>query len=127
MWFLNPAARKIEAMRLDLKYASHFRSRWALTGRMGTNINGQDDFILHGCFSEKKHVKTSNEERESLLNIKQITESLGVCRRTLEREISRGRFPRPGKIGSASRWRASALAEYIALIMNEREPTPPVP
>lgn len=66
----------------------------------------------------------ANEERQSLLNIKQVAQTLCVCRRTLEREIQRGRFPRPVKIGSASRWPASEVNAYVESLKAAREGSP---
>jgi predicted DNA-binding transcriptional regulator AlpA len=61
----------------------------------------------------------------ALLNIKQVTQALGVCRRTLEREINRQRFPRPVKIGSASRWPSAEVFAYIDRLCKERGATSP--
>jgi len=65
-------------------------------------------------------VNTNTEGQTVLLSIKQAAERLCICRRTLEREIQRGRFPRPVKIGSASRWPASDLNAYLELLNSER-------
>lgn len=71
-------------------------------------------------------MSSANEERPSLLTSKQVALALGVCRRTLEREISRGRFPRPMKVGKSSRWPASDLQAYLDLLNRERAPAQPV-
>lgn len=62
----------------------------------------------------------TNEERSSLLTIQKVAKSLGVCRRTLEREISRGNFPRPLKVGTASRWPESDLQAYLDRLHQQR-------
>jgi len=69
-------------------------------------------------------VNTNIEGHPVLLSIKQAAERLCVCRRTLEREIQRGRFPRPVKIGSASRWPASDLIAYLDRLNAERGSAP---
>lgn len=48
-----------------------------------------------------------------LLTIKDAAKRLAISPRTIHREISAGRFPRPVKIGRASRVPVSALEAYI--------------
>ena len=48
-----------------------------------------------------------------LLTIKDAAKRLAISPRTIHREISAGRFPRPVKIGRASRVPVSALETYI--------------
>ena len=48
------------------------------------------------------------------LTLKEVAYRLQVCRRTLEREILAGRFPRPLKIGRSVRVPESDLQAYIA-------------
>lgn len=67
-------------------------------------------------------VKELPAELLQLLTMRDLTKSLGVCRRTLEREIQRGRFPRPVKIGSASRWPVSDVAAYLQALQAQRTP-----
>lgn len=98
-----------------------------LTGRKRSLSKTSPLLLRCSCFLKKEHVKIANEERLSLLTIKQVAETLRVCRRTLEREISRGRFPRPVKIGSASRWTASDLQAYVDLLQRERGTFTPSP
>lgn len=62
----------------------------------------------------------ANEQRQCLLTINQVVERLGVCRRTIEREIQRKRFAPPVKIGSASRWPETDLSAYLELLKAER-------
>lgn len=64
---------------------------------------------------------------QQLLTVQQVTRSLAICRRTLEREIQRQRFPRPVKIGSASRWPASDVQHYVARLAAQRGPATPAP
>lgn len=54
-----------------------------------------------------------------LITLQQAAERLGVCRRTLEREIAHGRFPRPLKIGSATRVELAAVARYVASLRSQ--------
>lgn len=48
-----------------------------------------------------------------LLTLQQAADRLAVCPRTLEREIQRGRFPRPLKIGRSTRVELSAVLQYV--------------
>jgi len=48
-----------------------------------------------------------------LLTLQQAAEHLAVSKRSLEREIQRGRFPRPLKIGRATRVELSAVLRYV--------------
>jgi excisionase family DNA binding protein len=48
-----------------------------------------------------------------LITVKEAAERLSLSTRTLHREISAGRFPRPVKIGRASRVPIAALVDYV--------------
>jgi excisionase family DNA binding protein len=48
-----------------------------------------------------------------LLTLRQAAQLLAVSSRTLEREIQRGRFPRPRKIGRATRGLESDVRSYV--------------
>lgn len=48
-----------------------------------------------------------------LLTLQQAADRLAVSARTLEREIQRGHFPRPLKIGRATRVELSAVLRYV--------------
>jgi predicted DNA-binding transcriptional regulator AlpA len=69
----------------------------------------------------ESNVKESNGE-PWLLSIGEVAGRLRICRRTLEREINRGRFPRPLKIGKASRWEVGDVVSYIARLTQQRGP-----
>jgi excisionase family DNA binding protein len=61
------------------------------------------------------HVSSSPvPELPRLLNLKEAAQLLAVSRRTLEREISAGNFPRPLKIGRSARVAENDLRAYIA-------------
>lgn len=78
---------------------------------------------LAGAFATvawKPNVKEQTAEPVLLLNALETAKALGICRRTLEREIQRGRFPRPVKIGSASRWPLADVSSYVATLTAER-------
>lgn len=77
-----------------------------------------------GDFGEKPKMKNTNEERLSLLTINEVLEILRVCRRTLEREINRGRFPRPIKVGKCLRWPPADLQAYFDHQNRERGVAP---
>jgi predicted DNA-binding transcriptional regulator AlpA len=55
-----------------------------------------------------------------LLSLVEAAAELGVSRKTLEREIARKRFPKPLKIGKASRVKPSDLTDYIGMLEKER-------
>ena len=49
-----------------------------------------------------------------LLAIDQVAEFLGVCRRTIYRELARGKFPKPVRIGQRSvRWKVADIEAYV--------------
>lgn len=48
-----------------------------------------------------------------LITVKEAANRLSLSTRTLHREISAGRFPRPVKIGRASRIPIAALVDYV--------------
>jgi len=52
-------------------------------------------------------------ESLQLLTLQQAADRLSVSRRTLEREIQRGAFPAPLKIGRAARVALSDLLLYV--------------
>ena len=58
----------------------------------------------------------------ALLTLKQVAARLSLCRRTIEREIEAGRFPRPLKIGRSVRVPESDLQSFLA---NLRASPPP--
>ncbi|MBK9989787.1 MAG: helix-turn-helix domain-containing protein [Verrucomicrobia bacterium] len=59
-----------------------------------------------------------------LITLVEAAKRLSISRRTLEREIVRGRFPTPVKVGSCSRVPVAALENYLALLVGDgaREP-----
>ncbi len=63
-------------------------------------------------------------EISRLLTCKEVAARLRVCRRTLEREIAAGRFPRPVRIGRSVRIAESDVQAYITSL---REPNLPAP
>jgi excisionase family DNA binding protein len=58
------------------------------------------------------------------LTPKEVAARLRVCRRTIEREIASGRFPRPLKVGRCSRFTESDLAGYEQKLREERDKVP---
>ncbi len=48
-----------------------------------------------------------------LLTLQEAAHLLGICKRSLERLISRGEFPAPLRLGRAVRVPASWIDEYI--------------
>lgn len=56
-----------------------------------------------------------------LVTVKEVAYALRVCRRTLEREVARGKFPRPLKIGAKSLYRTTDIEHYLAKLEGRRE------
>jgi excisionase family DNA binding protein len=52
----------------------------------------------------------------SFMTLKRAATLLGVCTRTLEREIQRGKFPRPARIGTARRVTLQDVEDYAARV-----------
>jgi excisionase family DNA binding protein len=53
-----------------------------------------------------------------LVTLKEAAIRLSLSKRTLHREISAGRFPRPVKIGRSSRIPVLALQAYVRRLMD---------
>lgn len=49
-----------------------------------------------------------------LVDIKQVAEKLNVSTRTIERLMSRRKFPKPIKIGRQNRWREGTIEAWLA-------------
>jgi len=52
---------------------------------------------------------------------KGVRDRVGMHPSTIYAEIKAGRFPKPVKLGSSSRWVESEIDEYIAARMRERD------
>lgn len=61
-----------------------------------------------------KKMNSITKELPVLLTLNEAAARLSVSRRTLEREISSGRFPKPIKIGRSTRVPTFCLTEYVA-------------
>ena len=57
---------------------------------------------------------------EKMLCLKDVAGLLGICPRTVWRLVQREEFPRPVKVGAASRWKYSELCAYIEKISGLR-------
>lgn len=55
-----------------------------------------------------------------LLTLPEVAQRLGVHRRSVERLIAAGEFPRPLKVGAATRVPVSDLQAYVARLMAQR-------
>ena len=64
---------------------------------------------------------TRVKESPRLHSLADVATMLGVCTRTVRREIQRGRLPRPIRVGSKPMLLASELEECISRKMRERE------
>ena len=49
-----------------------------------------------------------------LLTARQVYESLGVCRSTLDALRASGKFPKPIKVGRQLRWRVDDVEAWLA-------------
>ena len=58
--------------------------------------------------------KTNAPDLDVLLDLKTVCRSLCRSRASVYRDIERGSFPKPLKIGHSSRWRSSDLRTFIA-------------
>lgn len=56
-----------------------------------------------------------------LYNLNEAACALGISRKTLEREMNAGRFPRPLKIASSCLVSAKDMEGYISMLENVRE------
>lgn len=66
----------------------------------------------------------SASELPVLFTAGEVAQRLAISRRTLEREIARGRVPPPLKIGRASRWPAADVRSYLERLARERGHSP---
>lgn len=58
---------------------------------------------------------------ETLLTVKALGESLGVCSRTVWRMVDRCELPRPFKIGNRGRWKAGRVVAWINRLADRKE------
>ncbi|HDZ39798.1 MAG TPA: AlpA family phage regulatory protein [Marinobacter sp.] len=56
------------------------------------------------------HIKGANDK---LVSLKTVCETLCRSKASIYRDISRGDFPKPIKLGGSSRWRASDLNKIL--------------
>lgn len=61
----------------------------------------------------------SSPELSQLITLNEAARRLSVCRRTLEREIQRGRFPRPVKVRRTTRVEVASVERYLSMLRNE--------
>ena len=60
-------------------------------------------------------------EEKRLLSKGETARRLGVSRRTLEREVSRKKFPPPLKIGTKSLWESTDVETYVVKLKEQRD------
>ncbi|SDS38232.1 transcriptional regulator, AlpA family [Opitutus sp. GAS368] len=70
--------------------------------------------------NEKAMSTETPSEVPHLLTLRQAAQRLTICRRTLERLIAAGQFPRPVKIGRSTRVPESDVLAYLAKIIGLR-------
>lgn len=56
----------------------------------------------------------ATDDLDVLVDLKTVCRSLSRSRASIYRDIARGTFPEPVKVGSSSRWRLSELRAVIA-------------
>lgn len=54
-----------------------------------------------------------NDEPDRLLKQRKVVDLVGFSRPTIYKKIADGKFPRPVKIGRASRWSERAISAWI--------------
>jgi predicted DNA-binding transcriptional regulator AlpA len=57
---------------------------------------------------------------DNLITVSALVEMLQRSRASIYRDIKRGTFPKPLKLGSSSRWRRSEIAAYIEGLAENR-------
>ena len=67
--------------------------------------------------SANNSMNNDTNQIELLIDVPEAAKRLGVCRRTLEREVEHGHFPRPVKIGRRSLIPVAALRAYAAKLI----------
>lgn len=75
-------------------------------------VTSTQGFVMSGLlpFGEKK-----------LLTKKEVAYHLGICPRTVEREIARNRFPRPMRIRGKRLFDKGEIDSYVARLKSERD------
>lgn len=60
-------------------------------------------------------------EKDSLLTVNETAQRLSICRRTLEREVARKKFPPPVKIGGKSLYFLADVVGHLSRLKAERD------
>jgi len=60
-------------------------------------------------------------DERPLIMLDQAAQRISICRRTLYREVARGNFPPPLKIGRATRYRAEDVDDYLKRPQEKRD------
>lgn len=112
---LTPSSRKFKASALG----SPQGSEGVFTGRRRTQADGppanqQPSAVI---FAMQSTVAEANR----LLSVREAASRLGVCRRTLEREVCRKKFPPPVKIAGKSCYFVSDVDAYVAKARERRD------
>ena len=63
----------------------------------------------------------NNNSGDHLVSVKQVAKILGISRRHLERLVCKGVFPRPVKLGRASRFMWSDVEAFMHKLNDERQ------
>lgn len=90
-----------------------------------TDVSGLD--LLEGgklCLStinKSSYMDTpGNQNEDPILSVNETARQLGVCRRTLEREVASGKFPPPAKLRGKSIFFLSDVLNYLARLKAQR-------
>lgn len=83
-----------------------------------------DTYQLTGAQSQRQCTYNMNTmvstEADGLLTYKQVARRFGISRRTLERLISSGEFPRPLKLNGASRFTEDDVVAFMQRLQDRR-------
>lgn len=58
---------------------------------------------------------------DTLIPVSALVETLQRSRASIYRDIKRGVFPKPLKLGGSSRWRRSEVEAFIESLVSERD------
>jgi excisionase family DNA binding protein len=109
MWAADASSVRLRRRGAPILIESGHGGKWSAATRSISAANCG----LTGSNHEIAVYPLSPAPSGSLLTLRQVAARLGVCRRTIEREIAASRFPPPLKIGRCSRVSESDLATYL--------------
>ena len=72
--------------------------------------------------TEKTDIPAPQPTVVRLMPLRDVLASVGMSQASVYRMIAAGEFPKPVKLGTASRWVSSEIEDWIAARVAEREP-----